>query len=71
MAKAPLFEEVLEDIETLSLEDQEILIEILHRRIVERRREELAQDVQQARQEFQAGQCRPVTPEELMNEIES
>ena len=71
MAKAPLFEEVLEDIETLSLEDQEILIEILHRRIVERRREEFAQDVQQARQEFQAGQCRPVTPEELLNEIES
>ena len=71
MAKAPLFEEVLEDIETLSLEDQEILIEILHRRIVERRREELARDVQQARQEFQAGQCRPVTPEELLNEIES
>ena len=71
MAKAPLFEEVLEDIETLSLEDQEILIEILHRRIVERRREELAQDVQQARQEFQAGQCRPVTPEQLLNEIES
>ena len=71
MAKAPLFEEVLEAIETLSLEDQEILREILHRRIVERRREELVQDVQRARQEFQAGQCRPVTPEELLNEIES
>ena len=71
MPKAPLFGEVLEGIETLSLEDQEILREILHRRIVERRREELAQDVQQARQEFQAGQCRPVTPEELLDEIES
>ena len=71
MAKALPFGEVLEGIETLSLEDQEILREILHRRIVERRREELAQDVQQARQEFQAGQCRPVTPEELLNEIES
>ena len=71
MTKALGFGEVLEGIETLSLEDQEILREILHRRIVERRREELAQDVQQARQEFQAGQCRPVTPEELLNEIES
>ena len=56
MAKALLFGEVLEGIETLSLEDQEILKEILHRRIVERRREELVQDVQQAQQEFQAGQ---------------
>ncbi len=71
MAKALLFGEVLEAIETLSLEDQETLKEILHRRLIERRREELVQDVQQAQQEFQAGQCRPVTPEDLMQEIVS
>ena len=71
MARTLLFGEVLEGIETLSLEDQEILKEILHRRIIERRREELVQDVQQAQQEFQAGQCRPVTPEELTKEIVS
>ena len=71
MAKALLFGEVLEAIETLSLEDQETLKEILHRRLIERRREELVQDVQQAQQEFQAGQCRPVTPEDLMKEIVS
>ena len=69
MAKAQPFGEVLEGIETLSLEDQEVLRDILHRRIVERRREELVQDVQQAQEEFQAGACRPATPEELMNEI--
>lgn len=69
MSKAVRFGEVLECIETLSLEDQETLKEILHRRIVERRREELVRDVQQAQQEFQAGECRPVTPEELMKEI--
>ena len=69
MSKALRFGEALEGIEALSLEDQETLKEILHRRIVERRREELVRDVQQAQQEFQAGECRPVTPEELMNEI--
>ena len=69
MPKTPPFGEVLEGIETLSLEDQEILRDILHRRIIERRREELVQDVPQAQQEFQAGACRPVTPDELMNEI--
>ena len=69
MAKSLHFGEVLESIEALSLEDQEILKEILHRRLIERRREELVQDVQRAQQEFQAGDCRPVTPEELMNEI--
>ncbi len=71
MAKALLFGEVLEAIETLSLEDQETLKEILHRRLIERRRDELVQDVQQAQQEVQAGQCRPVTPEDLMQEIVS
>ena len=71
MAKALLFGEVLEAIDTLSLEDQETLEGILHRRIIERRRAELVQDVQEAQQEFQAGQCRPVTPEELMQEIVS
>ena len=69
MAKSLHFGEVLESIEALSLEDQEILRDILHRRIIERRREELVHDVQQAQQEFQVGACRLVTPEELMNEI--
>ena len=69
MVEAVRFGEVLEGIETLPLEDQEILRDILHRRIIERRREELVQDVQQAQQEFQAGACRSVTPAELMNEI--
>ena len=71
MAKALLFGEVLEAIDTLSLEDKETLEEILRRRIIERRRAELVHDVQEAQQEFEAGQCRPVTPEELMQEIVS
>jgi hypothetical protein len=66
MAKAQLFGEVLEVIDTFSLEDQETLKEILQRRIIERRRDALVQDVQQAQQEFQAGHCHPTTPEELM-----
>ena len=55
--------------EELIRADQEILRGILHRRIIERRREALIQDVQEAQQEFQAGQCRPATPENIMNEI--
>ena len=69
MAKAQLFGQILEGIETLSIEDQEVLAEILHRRIVERRREELVHDVQMAQQEFQAGQSRPVTPDKLTGEL--
>jgi hypothetical protein len=63
------FEEVLEVVDRLSLEEQETLVEIVHRRVIERRREELAREIQEAQKEFQAGQCRPTTPDELMAEI--
>jgi hypothetical protein len=63
------FGEVLEVVDQLSLEEQETLIEVVRRRIIERRREELAKEIQDAQKEFQAGRCRPVTPDELMAEI--
>lgn len=63
------FGEVLEVVDKLSLEEKETLIEIVRRRIIERRREELAKEIQDAQEEFRAGHCRPVTPDELMSEI--
>ena len=71
MEKMMPFGDVLEAADKLPLEDQEELLEVLHRRIIERRREELAKDIEQAQREFQAGQCRPSTAAELMNEIVS
>jgi hypothetical protein len=65
------FGDVLEAADKLSLEEQEALIEVLHHRLIERRRDELARDIQQANEEFDAGRCRPVTPKELMKEISS
>jgi len=63
------FGEILDAAEALSVEDQEALIEVLHRRVIESRREEILKDIHQARQEFESGQCRPVTASELMKEI--
>ena len=63
------FGEVLEVIDKLSLEEQETLIEVVRRRVVERRREELAKEVQNAQKEFQAGHCHPMTPDELVAKI--
>jgi predicted CopG family antitoxin len=63
------FGEVLEAVDKFSLEDQETLIEVLQRRLIERRREEIAKEIREARREFQSGQCRAVTPDELMAEI--
>jgi hypothetical protein len=63
------FDDVLEAADQLSLEDQEALIAILRRRLAQAGRHRLAAEVQQARQEFAAGQCRPTTPDALLREI--
>ncbi len=61
--------EILEEAERLSLEEQETLLEILNRRIINRRRAELAKDIQDAQREFREGKTRTANPDELMNEI--
>jgi len=69
MEKIVTFAEVLEAADELPLEDQESLAEILHRRIIERRRGELAREALDARQEYEQGGCQPVTVDDLMAEI--
>lgn len=63
------FDDVLESADKLSPDDQEALIAILHRRLAEAGRLRVAADVQEARQEFAAGQCAPTTTDALMREI--
>ena len=65
------FVQVLEAADKLSLSGQETLVEILRRRMIEHRREELAKDVRDALQEHGQGSCRPTTPEQLMGEVRS
>ncbi len=70
MQNAPPFAEILEAAGSLSLEEQEVLVEILNRRLIERRRAELAADVADADRQFQQGECRPARPDELLREIQ-
>lgn len=70
MGHAMLFGEVLEAIDQFSLEEQETLLDIVQRRLAERGRKQLAADIEEARIEFAAGQCRPATVDELMKELE-
>ena len=69
MARALSFGEVLETVGRLSLEDQETLVHIIRRRVVEQRRAELTKDIREAREALEAGDVRPVTSDELMGEI--
>jgi hypothetical protein len=69
MQNTTVFVDLLDAADRLSLDEQETLVEILQRRMVDHRREELAKEIQDAEREYQAGRCRPVTPEELMGEV--
>jgi len=66
---APSFRLVAEAADRLSEEEQETLIELLNRRLADRRRAELAKDVQESQREFDSGSLRAKTPHEIMNEI--
>lgn len=63
------FGEILEAADSLSVQDQESLLDILRRRLIERRREEIASDILEAREALEAGRCRAATPDEIFDEI--
>lgn len=63
------FSEILEAAEQLSIEDREDLIRILQNRLREQKRADVVKDVRETQQEFERGECQPVTPEQLMKEI--
>lgn len=69
MEQGEKFQDILEAADRLSLEDKEALIDVLQRRLVDQRREEIAREIEAARREFQSGKCQPMTPDELMKEI--
>ena len=63
------FGDVLESVESLSLDEQESLLSILDRRLRERRRTALVQDVRAARKEYASGRCRKASPDEIIDQI--
>ncbi len=69
MANTAPFSEALEAAARLTLPEQEELVDILRRRTVEQRRAELVRDVREAEREYQAGECRPTSPDDLTREI--
>lgn len=62
---------VLEQVEALPPEQQEALLDLLHRRSIERRRDELAQRVDQVTEAHARGQVRSGGVDELLNELAS
>src|SRR5207245_10707484 len=61
----------LDAAEQLDADAQAELVALLSRRLAERGRERVAATVAQARREFAAGQCPPMTAAELVREAQS
>jgi uncharacterized protein YydD (DUF2326 family) len=45
------------------------LVEILRRRLIEHRRDQLADEIQEAQRDLRAGRCQPATPDEILRDI--
>ena len=61
--------QVLDSIEALPEEQQESLLDIVRKRLAERRRAALVKAVCEARKEFKSGKLRPATPAEIMRKV--
>jgi hypothetical protein len=63
------FAEVLDAVDALSAEDQVTLVDIVSHRLAEEGRKRVVADVRQSRQEYAEGRCRPITVDELRDEM--
>ncbi|WP_373481253.1 hypothetical protein [Geminocystis sp.] len=62
-------DKVLDEAMELSLEEKEILIQILKQRIIENRREKMALDAQISLKEFRQGNIKLLTAEEAIQDL--
>ena len=63
------FQQALDSIEQLPTEDQETLIEIVQRRLIEQRRAEIARNARATLQAFREGRARYGTIDDLRRDL--
>ena len=63
-----VFSDVADAADRLTIEEQEELVELLRRRLAERRRVELVREAQEARAEVATGKARVASVDEIMDE---
>ncbi len=56
--KTSAFQQAIESVESLSIEDQEILLDIIQKRLQQKRRTQLGQEIKEIRQEFAEGKVK-------------
>lgn len=63
------FQELIEAIEALPVDDQELLIEIVHKHLIQQRRAELAAEIAESREAYRRGEVRRGSVADLMKNI--
>jgi hypothetical protein len=71
MQQVSRLDQVLESIEVLSIEDQEMLLDLLSKRLIERRREEISRHIEQAQEDYEKGNLFRGTVEDVIAELNS
>jgi len=69
MAVSTPFQQAIDTIEQLSAQDQESLIELVRRRLIERRREEIARNARMTLQAFREGRALFGTVDDLRRDL--
>ncbi|MDF5716985.1 MAG: hypothetical protein PUP92_37005 [Rhizonema sp. PD38] len=68
--KISTFQQALDVVEALKPEEQEILVDIVSRRLSQQRRSELITEVAQAKSDYEQGQIRRGSVADLMRELD-
>jgi len=61
---------LLENFDTLTIEEQEAVIDIEKKRLIERKREELKNNVKEAENEFSSGKLKSESIDDIMKAID-
>jgi hypothetical protein len=62
-------QQALDQIEKLGAEDQQVVVEIVRQRLIERRRQDIAQNARATVQAFREGRARYGTAEDLQRDL--
>ncbi len=63
-------EQALNTVSKLPIEQQEMLIQIMQNRLIENRRQEIADEAKQAISSFHRGELKPQTADEVIAELQ-
>jgi hypothetical protein len=63
------FQDLIEAVEAMPLEDQSLFVELINKRIIERRRSELVAEVHEARRAFESGDVKRGSFKDLMKDL--